>query len=270
MLDDGAGRRARRIELGDTFVGRVGIVDVVVGELLALRLPRGRDAEARIGRAIERRRLVRVLAVAQLLDQPAAEGAIVGRDLAEFAGEPIGDRRVIGRRARIGLGGKLPAQRQRGHAVMRVSSSSSARVIAGIDHHRDIVVVLGGGADHGRAADIDVLDAGFEIGLARDGFLERIEIDHQNIDRRDPVRPHRFDMRRIVADREQTAVHRRMQRLDAAVHHFRETGQIADVAHFQPGIGSAPCACRRSRRARCRSRRARARIRPRRFCRRRK
>ncbi len=32
-------------------------------------------------------------------------------------------------------------------------------VVAGIDQHRDVVVVLGGGADHGRAADIDVLDA---------------------------------------------------------------------------------------------------------------
>ena len=81
VLDDGAGRRARRIELGDAFVGRVGVVDVVVGELLALRLPRGGDAEAHVRRAIERRRLVRVLAVAQFLDQPAAEGAIVRRDV---------------------------------------------------------------------------------------------------------------------------------------------------------------------------------------------
>ena len=84
MLDDGAGRGARRIELGDAFVSRVGIVDVVVGELLALHLARGGDAEALIRRAIERRRLVRVLAVAQRLDQPAAEGAIVGRGIVEL------------------------------------------------------------------------------------------------------------------------------------------------------------------------------------------
>ena len=48
VLDDGAGRGARRIELGDAFVGRVGVVDVVVGELLALHLPRGGDAEAHV------------------------------------------------------------------------------------------------------------------------------------------------------------------------------------------------------------------------------
>ncbi len=31
-------------------------------------------------------------------------------------------------------------------------------------------------------------------------------------------------------------MHRRMQRLDAAVHHFRKSGQIADVEHLQPGV----------------------------------
>src|SRR5215471_14180141 len=54
VLDDGACGGARRIELGDAFIGRVGVVDVVVGELLALNLTRGRDAKARRGRAIER------------------------------------------------------------------------------------------------------------------------------------------------------------------------------------------------------------------------
>ena len=40
VLDDGASRGARRIEFGDAFVGRVGVVDIVVGKLLALRLAR--------------------------------------------------------------------------------------------------------------------------------------------------------------------------------------------------------------------------------------
>ena len=73
VLDDGAGGGALRIELGDAFIGRVGVVDVVVGELLALHLPRGGDTCAHIRRAIECRRLVRVLAIAQRLGQPAAE-----------------------------------------------------------------------------------------------------------------------------------------------------------------------------------------------------
>jgi hypothetical protein len=32
------------VELADALVGRIGVVDVVVGELLALELARGRDA----------------------------------------------------------------------------------------------------------------------------------------------------------------------------------------------------------------------------------
>ena len=79
VLDDGASRGARRIELGDAFVGRVGVVDVVVGELLALRLARRGDAEPRLGRAVERRPLMRILAVAQFLDQAAADGTKIRR-----------------------------------------------------------------------------------------------------------------------------------------------------------------------------------------------
>ena len=64
VLDDGAGGRARRIEFGDAFERRVGIVDVVVGELLALNLARRGDAEAGVAGAVEGGALVRVFAVA--------------------------------------------------------------------------------------------------------------------------------------------------------------------------------------------------------------
>ena len=37
MLDDGAGRRLFRQELGDELEGRVRVVDIVVGKLLALQ-----------------------------------------------------------------------------------------------------------------------------------------------------------------------------------------------------------------------------------------
>ncbi len=203
MLDDRASRGALRIELGDAFIGRVGIVDIVVGQLLALHLTRGGDAEAHVGCPIERRRLMRVLAVAQFLDQPAAESAVVGRNIVELFGEPVGDRRVVGRGAGESLGGKLSPQRERRHAVVGFEFAEQRGVIGGIDHDRDVVVVLRRGADHGRAADVDVLDAGGKIAAARDGVLERIKIDDQNIDRADAVRAHRFGVGGIVADREQ-------------------------------------------------------------------
>ena len=75
MLDDDDGGGARGRELGDRFVGGVGVVDVVVGELLALHLPRRRDTGALFGGAIEGGGLVRVLAVAHDFGERAAERA---------------------------------------------------------------------------------------------------------------------------------------------------------------------------------------------------
>ena len=68
MFDDDAGRGALRIKFADALIGGIGIVDVVVGQLLALQLPRGGDAGPLVGRTIERGRLVRVLAITQGLD----------------------------------------------------------------------------------------------------------------------------------------------------------------------------------------------------------
>ena len=69
--------RARGIELGDAFEGGVGVVEIVVGELLALHLARGGDARSAVRRrTVEGRRLVRVLAIAHGLGERAAEGAV--------------------------------------------------------------------------------------------------------------------------------------------------------------------------------------------------
>ena len=110
VLDDDAGRGALGVELGDAFVGGVGVVDIVVGQLLALQLARGGDAGTLAWRAVERRALVRVLAVAQRLNQFAAEGAVVRRVVVQRVGEPVRDRRIVSRGARVGLGRKMLAQ----------------------------------------------------------------------------------------------------------------------------------------------------------------
>ena len=64
-----------RIELGDKLVGRIGIIQIVVGELLALHLRRRGDAEALFGRAVEGAPLMRVLAVAERIGQRAGDDA---------------------------------------------------------------------------------------------------------------------------------------------------------------------------------------------------
>ena len=99
-------------------------------------------------------------------------------------------------------------------------------------------MVLRRGADHRRSADVDILDAFLETCALIDGGLERIEIDHQEVDRRDAVRLHRLRMFGIVADRQQSAMHLRMQGLDPAVHHFRKSGQLRHIADLQPRRGN--------------------------------
>src|SRR5215510_7569847 len=172
VLDDDASGRALGIELGDAFVGRVGVVNVVVGKLFALHLARGGDAGPQSAGAIERRRLMRVLAVAQRFNQAAADCTEGGRGIGELIREPVGDRGVIDAGASIGLGGELAAQRKRRRAAVLPELCQHDRIVAGIDHDRHLGVILGGGADHGGTADVDILDAGFEIGALCHGCLE--------------------------------------------------------------------------------------------------
>ena len=61
----------------------------------------------------------------------------------------------------------------------------------------------------------------------------------------------------IVADRQQAAMHLRMQRLDPAVHHFGKAGEFGDVDAPSARRPSAPWRCRRSRPVRRRGRQAR-------------
>jgi hypothetical protein len=62
------------------------------------------------------------------------------------------------------------------------------RVVHGVDHHRHVLPVLGRGAQHGRAADVDVLDGVFQraVGLGG-GLREGVQVDHQQVDGADAV-----------------------------------------------------------------------------------
>jgi hypothetical protein len=98
-------------------------------------------------------------------------------------------------------------------------------------------VVLGGGADHGRAADVDILHRGVEVRALRHRFLEGIEIDVEQVDAADPVLVHRRFVRGRVAHAEEAAVHQGMQGLHPPVHHLGKAGDVGDVLNGQPGRG---------------------------------
>ena len=178
---------------------------------------------------------MRVLAVAQRLDQASAEGTEVRRVVLEFAREPVRDRRIIGGGARISLGGEPAAQRKRGRALVGGEFVEHGLVVLRLDDDGDIVVVLRGSPDHRGTADVDVLDAVLVTGAFVDGCLERVEVDHEQVDRRDAVRLHRISMFLVVADREQAAMHLGVQRLDPPVHHLGKAGQVGDVLDLKPG-----------------------------------
>src|SRR5436189_937967 len=94
-------------------------------------------------------------------------------------------------------------------------------------------------ADHRGAANIDILDDLGPLRAPHHRLKERVEIDHDEIDRADAVRGHRRCMLGIVADGEQAAMDHRVERLDPSVHHLWKAGEIGNVANHQPGFAEA-------------------------------
>ena len=103
-------------------------------------------------------------------------------------------------------------------------------VIDRIGHHRHMGVILGRGAHHGGAADVDVLDGVFKRAVRfRHRCGERVEVHDHQIDRRDIGAFHGSHMRAQVAPPENAAMNLGVQGFDPAIQHFRETGV---VTHF--------------------------------------
>ena len=97
--------------------------------------------------------------------------------------------------------------------------------------------ILGGGADHGRSADIDVLDQLFKShARLGGGFFEGVKIYDDHVDRLDAVLGNRCDVRRIFTAVQDAAMHFGMQRLNAATEHFGKAGELGDVFDGDPGI----------------------------------
>src|SRR6266849_9419256 len=90
-------------------------------------------------------------------------------------------------------------------------------------------MILRGRAEHGRAADIDLLDRLRERGVRlRHGFAEWIEVYGDKVDRRDGVLLHGGDVTGIISSRQQPAVNFWMQGLYSPIHHLREAGNLFD------------------------------------------
>ena len=200
------------------------------------------------GVAVERGALVRVLAVAHVLHlldlqrearrERVALRNRAGGELGALGqgAEVVGDHAVVGR----GVRENLLRKPEPGRALDAAGGQfgQHARVVRRVDDDGDVGPVLGRCTQHRRAADVDILDRVLERAVGARGRLrERVQVDHQQVDRADPVLGERGHVRRQVAPSQQAAVDTRVQRLDAAVEHLRESGQLGDLGYREAGLG---------------------------------
>src|SRR4029079_6993216 len=130
--------------------------------------------------------------------------------------------------------GEPLARRQRQHPVALAKLLEDGVVALGADDDDREPVVLRGGADHRRAADVDVLDDLLVTGAeAAGGALERVEVHADKVDELDVVLRGLAQVLGVVAPGEETGVELGMERLDAAVHDLREAGEVLDAPDLE-------------------------------------
>ena len=114
-------------------------------------------------------------------------------------------------------------------------------VVCGIDHDGDRGEVFGRRSQHGRPADVDVLQRVIQryAGLA-DGCCEGIEVDYHQVDGINTVLLQLGHVAGRIPPRQQAAVDGGMQGLDATFQNLRRTGNIRHLANDDPGIRQAP------------------------------
>ncbi len=194
------------------------------------------------GAHVERGSLVRVLAVAEhVLALPQGRGhvgpagllgSLVGR---VGRGEPGGDGGIVGRRMRVGPRGQAAALAEGESVAGRGRQHIGVELRAG--DHGDGGMVLGRRADHGRAADVDLLDALGRAGAAGHRLLERVQVRHQQLERGNPELIQLLTVTVLAQVSQQTRVHAGVQRLDPAVEALGEPGQLLDGRDRDAGRG---------------------------------
>ena len=142
---------------------------------------------------------------------------------------PCGRRHVAGQPEPPGVESESPLLAQLGqhHAV-----------VGGIDHDPDVVVVLGRGAHHGRAADVDEFD--------RRVRGERVEVADHQVDEADAQLVEGVEVLGLGAVGEDAAVDDRVEGLDPAPEHLGGAGQVGhlDVVDARRGQGGRRAAAR--------------------------
>ncbi len=143
----------------------------------------------------------------------------------------ICDRAVVIRSFDESFDRETLAQFQGGFAIVLAHVFQNGVVIGRINHDRDRLVVFGRAPNHGRPADVDVLDR-FSEGHIRsfDRLLERIKTHHHQVDRLEAAFPRFGFVFSVAAFVKQAAVDARMQSFDPAFQDLGKSGETGDVA----------------------------------------
>jgi hypothetical protein len=180
---------------------------------------------------------VRVLAVAQVLQLDEAAVALrrklAARAVPGFSfrqrGQVVADRGIV-------VADPIECRHRKGKACGIAQSAITLQllqhggVLGWVGEHGHALPVLRRRAQHRRPADVDVLHRVVQraVGVG-DGGLERIEIDRDEVDGRDARLVDRRHVLARVAPREQAAVDRRVQGLDAAFQHLGKARMRRDL-----------------------------------------
>ena len=194
MLDDHAGDalpRRHRHHRG------VDVQEIVERQLLPVELLH--VSQARLVSHVQRRALMRVLAVAQRL-LPLEHEAQCGRQGFLGTRQVAEDRGVV--RGRVGE----DFRRERAPLIRRDSSifqsGDNRGIVVRVDDHDHRRVVLRRRAQHRGATDVDLFDRLCERRVRlRHGFAKRIEVHRHEVDRGDAVLLQRCDVICIVSSR---------------------------------------------------------------------
>ena len=222
-------RDARQRELVADVARRVEVVEVVEAELLAVQLGHLREqvlAQADLG--VVGGALVRVLAVLELEDLLVVAHDVGGKVAVGLA-EPVGDHEVVVGRAVERLGSEVAQRVVAELAAGRPHLFEQRVVVVVAGDDGDAGVVLGGGADHRGAADVDVLDDDLVLDAAPAGdLLERVQVADDHVDGLDPVLGDGAHVLGHVAAREDAGHQLGVHGLDAAVEHLGKAGDLFD------------------------------------------
>ena len=239
VLDDDAGGLVKGF---DTFPGCIRVSNVVVGQFLALQLSVVRNAPGCWRKiAVEGRFLMRIFSIPQVLDVDEIDVRLFRESLslAVHVGcrEVIADRRVVGGGMGERTSGETKTRFLTDGPTGCLDFLNQRWIVRRVRDDGDVLPVLGSGPHHGRSADVDILDRILQCAIRFGDRLHKgVEIDDDNVDGRDSMFFQRLQMRVDIASREDAAMHFRMQRLDPAIKHFRETGVFADLGYVEAGF----------------------------------